>query len=442
MTVTRRDALKLTLAQAALGASARGAQHAPKADSTATTTLDVVFEGGGIKGAAFCGALKALEEGKFRFRHLVGASAGAITAALLAAGYHADRLREALSARDEENRHFFNTFLLPPSSFPAPPIQFEPSGNVIVDNVAKRAITKFPGMWKVFTDAALNANTILHPFEKYLQPQYKPARIREYMGRSLAVLSVGSAASDENFLKWLTKQITEGPDHLPADVTLEAFHARTAARGVQLTVMATDVTAKRLLVLNHRTAPKVPLVQAVRMSMGLPLVWPEVEWQPGWGPYRRFSMKDEQGNPHRVVDGGILANFPLKYILDPKHRAETGVIGPFLEEKSTGPLGLILDESLSFSDEDTKQKERARFGKNMPAYQSLSRLIDTITGATDQDTIDEFESDKWALCRIPVKGIDLLDFDLEPTRMAALVDSGYKAMGIHLAERQARLRRS
>jgi predicted acylesterase/phospholipase RssA len=201
--------------------------------------------------------------------------------------------------------------------------------------------------------------------------------------------------------------------------------------------VATDVSAKRSLVLNHHTAPKLPLVQAVRMSMGIPLVWPEVEWQSAWGPYRKSDMKDEQGNPHRVVDGGVLANFPLKYILDDKHQAEAGVLGPFLRGKPTIPLGLLLDESLNLPDEETKREERVRFAEKLPAYQSLSRLIGTISGAADQETIDEFEGAARALCRIPVKGVDTLDFDMEPKRMAALVASGEKAMRNHLAALRA-----
>ena len=45
-----------------------------------------VFEGGGAKGIAYVGALLALKERKCWFRAVAGASAGAITAALIASG--------------------------------------------------------------------------------------------------------------------------------------------------------------------------------------------------------------------------------------------------------------------------------------------------------------------------------------------------------------------
>ncbi len=59
--------------------------------------INIVFEGGGVKGVGLIGALAVLEERGFRFRHVAGSSAGAIVAALLAAGYTAgDLLRIAV----------------------------------------------------------------------------------------------------------------------------------------------------------------------------------------------------------------------------------------------------------------------------------------------------------------------------------------------------------
>jgi len=52
-------------------------------------TCDAVFEGGGIKGLALVGALSVVEEAGYQFHNLAGTSAGAIIAALRAAGYTA-----------------------------------------------------------------------------------------------------------------------------------------------------------------------------------------------------------------------------------------------------------------------------------------------------------------------------------------------------------------
>ena len=61
---------------------------------------DLVFEGGGVKGIGLAGALATLEEREYRPQNIAGTSAGAITAALLAAGYSADELREIIVSLD------------------------------------------------------------------------------------------------------------------------------------------------------------------------------------------------------------------------------------------------------------------------------------------------------------------------------------------------------
>lgn len=60
-----------------------------------------IFEGGGAKGYAHVGALKAAEERGISFRKVAGTSAGAIVAALVAAGYTADELLDPDGAEGE-----------------------------------------------------------------------------------------------------------------------------------------------------------------------------------------------------------------------------------------------------------------------------------------------------------------------------------------------------
>lgn len=61
-----------------------------------TKVYDGVFEGGGVKGIAFAGALKRLEEEGVSFQRVAGTSAGSIIAALYAAGYRADEVKNIL----------------------------------------------------------------------------------------------------------------------------------------------------------------------------------------------------------------------------------------------------------------------------------------------------------------------------------------------------------
>jgi NTE family protein len=61
---------------------------------------DAVFEGGGVKGIAFAGAIKVAEQaGVQEWKNVAGTSAGAIAACLLAAGYHAADLDRIMTVK-------------------------------------------------------------------------------------------------------------------------------------------------------------------------------------------------------------------------------------------------------------------------------------------------------------------------------------------------------
>jgi NTE family protein len=62
--------------------------------------VDLVLEGGGIKGVGLAGALGVLERNGFVAQNLAGASAGAIIAALYAVGYSAADLHELVCTLD------------------------------------------------------------------------------------------------------------------------------------------------------------------------------------------------------------------------------------------------------------------------------------------------------------------------------------------------------
>jgi NTE family protein len=64
---------------------------------------DAVFEGGGVKGIGLVGAIAATEEMGYEFCNVAGTSAGAIVAALVAAGYRAAELRDIMQSLDYSN---------------------------------------------------------------------------------------------------------------------------------------------------------------------------------------------------------------------------------------------------------------------------------------------------------------------------------------------------
>ena len=61
---------------------------------------DAVFEGGGVKGIGLVGAIAVAEEKGYHWVNVAGTSAGAIVAALIAAGYTAQELKEVIQELD------------------------------------------------------------------------------------------------------------------------------------------------------------------------------------------------------------------------------------------------------------------------------------------------------------------------------------------------------
>lgn len=402
--LTRREWLTWGAAGAALGGVSLSSQEA-RADSQPPgplrKRLDLVFEGGGVKGMAFAGAIGVLERSGYSFRRLIGSSAGALAATCLALGYDADGLQQLLTT------HHFDELLHPPA---------ELKGGAIAKSIT----------------AAIKLKEIVSAPAAESPPAASPKVLR---GIS-AFMETGAFADEKPLLEFVGKCLDGSK--IERDVTLGEFHRkRLAGRMRQLSLIASDVTAQRLLVLNERTAPDVPLVEAVRMSMGIPFVWPEKEWKRDWGEtYRTGTMWDEKEGGHLVVDGGVLSNFPLRFLLDVSHAAAEGVLGPLAGEAS--PLGLLLDEALPNDQEAIEgvepRKHRAWMGSQLPPVKTALRVLNTMLGAWDAEAIGHAEH---SVCRIPVKGISMLRFDITDSEKDALFASGGKAMEAYLASRAA-----
>ncbi|MEO0988732.1 MAG: patatin-like phospholipase family protein [Cyanobacteria bacterium J06639_14] len=64
---------------------------------------DAVFEGGGVKGTAFLGALRCFDDAGIQLRKVAGTSAGAITAAMVAAGFSVSELENIIGQLNYED---------------------------------------------------------------------------------------------------------------------------------------------------------------------------------------------------------------------------------------------------------------------------------------------------------------------------------------------------
>jgi NTE family protein len=350
--------------------------------------FDVVFEGGGAKGSAFVGALTALTAAGHTTRRLIGTSAGAITATLLAAGFTPQEMLDAVNEKVNGKPRF--------ASFMDRPVASD------------------------FTQAQRDASDTMHALKAIHMPMFAAdTALKMLMETPLyptlfSIVECGGVYAGIAFRNWLIEKLaTKG---IAAADTLATTFART---NVDLSVVASDTTDMEMLVLNHRTAPGVPISWAVRMSMSIPMVWREVAWDPSWGTYMGRS---KTGNV--IVDGGVLSNFPIRLIAEPAPAimGDTDPMGAL-------NLGLLLDENVPVPGVPPTPPTPV---DEMRVVQRLSRLMDTMMGAQDNEEMRRHAAE---ICHLPVKGYGTTEFSMPDAKLQALIEAGKAAAEAHLQSR-------
>jgi predicted acylesterase/phospholipase RssA len=386
-----------------------------------TTPCDLVFEGGGAKGVVFLGALQALEAQGFQPRRVLGTSAGAISAILLAAGYVSGALGDITRERTADGKPRLATFLDPPTSF----------SDQVVEN---SELTQIFGAVSI---AGIVAQTVSLPsFLGDLESRFRAAddRLRRAIIRQLlrvppfatlfSFVERGGLYEGSQVLGWIREKLDGCPKGRLGDSTLAAFREAT---GSDLSIVASDTTGDEMLVLNHRTAPQCPTAWAVRMSMSIPFLWQEVVWDADWGTYRGRDLTG-----HAVVDGGVLSNFPLGLVAatDPDTVAVMGNVAP----GEARVIGLLIDETLPVPGSDADGGPVTVSGvqaavNRLRTVQRVRRLVDTLTEAHDKQVITGHQD---LVCRLPAKGYGTTEFDMSEARMNAMIAAGRNAMSDYL----------
>lgn len=81
--------------------------------------------------------------------------------------------------------------------------------------------------------------------------------------------------------------------------------------GIDLHVITADLTSHDLRILNAHTSPDLPVAIGVAMSASFPIMFPAIEWKKEYGLYN--NKVDLTG--HLMSDGGLVSNFPIRYIV-------------------------------------------------------------------------------------------------------------------------------
>ena len=371
---------------------------------------DLVFEGGGAKGLAFVGALRAFERRGHTPRRVIGTSAGSILAVLVAAGYNAAECMAALNERLPDGRSRFASFLETPQ----------------IDE--RSEIHNSLRYWlKTELDNPMVPNLI----EPVVDQMVLDLVQKDVVRHLVSLLVWGGWYSGKSLMEYLREKLDAGGRGLGYSSLLE-FHQRT---GRDLSAVASDVTGREMLVLNHRTAPDCPTVWAVRMSMSCPFVWKEVIWEKEWGTYRGRDLSG-----HKIVDGGLLSNFPIGLLVSTDDTIEE-IMGR--DSASENVIGLLLDDSVQVPGAEATQRADFEAPSFLEHVDLLAEMLlriqgmaETVLGAHDKSVMDAYQQ---MVCRLPAKGYGVLEFDLTAERMEPILQAGEAALDAHFQKRYSEI---
>ena len=317
---------------------------------------NLVFEGGGVKGIAYVGAMEVLETKGIleNIERVGGTSAGAINALLFGLNYTTAETKRILGKLD------FKSFL-------------DDSWGVIKD--AKRLIDEFG--W------------------------YKGSVFREWAA-DLIVKKTGNS-----------------------EATFKDVFEQSGKKGFRdMYMIGTNLSTRFAEVFSYEHTPRMPVADAVRISMSIPLFF--------------AAKRSLRGDVY--VDGGVLDNYPVKlfdrtkYLEEdtmalharmPAHYAEHNKtikrrkeVSPYVYNKET--LGFRLDteaEIAMFRDQAEPQHHAVD-----DFFSYAWALIETIM---ESQAGQHLHSDDWQrTVYIDTLGVKTTDFGLNEARKQELMESG------------------
>lgn len=282
---------------------------------------NLVFEGGGVRGIAYGGALEALAKAGLitHIQRTAGTSAGAITACLVALKYSAVEISSIIAHMD---------------------------------------LASFEDKKREFR------------------------RLKDF-----------GLYEGQVFLEWMSELIGNSPvGQGKPDLTFEEL---INCGGLELKVYATDLFTRSLKEFSPTATPSVPIAEAVRASMSIPLYFD------AW----RFSNNNP--DDHFYVDGGVLYNYPIGAFDD----LQNGQV-------NTRTLGFQLE---NLSEQKTYMPfEHGDLGKYTKSL--VNALMETQSVAFTKNAFDVART-----ISIDHLGVGSTDFEIDTTTKNQLIQSGWDA---------------
>ncbi|KVW79758.1 hypothetical protein WL00_30850 [Burkholderia cepacia] len=260
----------------------------------------LVFQGGGAKGIVHVGALAAVEDLGIEIKGVAGTSAGAMIAALVAAGFTSKEMLDTTSGQHIIASLGASFGRTRPFSLVRATDLFSWKGWMFI-----RTLKRMLPLAKYFQVALIAVVALLGALEYF----------RPFVGM---FVGIGGLL----FAYWVYKNLKQGVSRVDrvrdfidhaivsklngkhrSDVTFRQLHE---AGGKALKVVATNVTDQCVEVFSYQRTPEVPIADAVASSICLPVVF-----EPWKFACQRSAGVRADEEEREFLDGGLTSNLPV-----------------------------------------------------------------------------------------------------------------------------------
>ena len=338
---------------------------------TTTAPVYLAFQGGGARGVSHVGGLAAVEELGLHIDGVAGTSAGALVAALVAAGYSS---RDILDAQNRS--HILQR--IADGKFKDPTQLFTANGwrAIVSLRIWTRRWSKVHSLWSTCSEAwrplLVSAAIAIPIVLGYFAP-----------GPLLVAIALVAIAARGIFVKIHSglaplTDIREAVDQaLASALGIPAGNitfAQLQASGKRpLKLIATNVSDQSLALFCYETTPDTPVADAVAASICLPFIFKLWTFQ---------STVNGVTAMRSYLDGGLMSNLP---------------IWPFDEERALNPHAITIAFGL---------RPSPRAGERSAHW--LPAAVNTVVAGPPEIHFRGVEK----LVHVPLESVlDLLDFD-------------------------------
>lgn len=373
------------------------------------TITNLVFQGGSVKGAAYVGALEALESSGFdlsQIKRVAGTSAGAITATVLAMGCTIEQAGRLLREFDfkavlDEESGFFST------------------RNKVLNSVEKHVSGKSPLFSKV--PAKSVSPVILHRMSK---------QAGVFDGEYIRLWA-------EKLIQNQVRTLTQGK-YQGKNLTFEELHRLTLeypGKFRDLLIVGANLSTgtKTQFCYENKESRDVIIADALRISMSIPEVF-----VPHSIYYKIDGQRQMEATGDKWVDGGLYDNYPITCFDAPEYMQESELVrsedGRRLYNPQTLGFRLVSKEHKDFCEGISEKPKRNLDG--------VLKFGSAVTLGVRSDLQDERYNLRENIQRsvfIDHKGINTLEFNLSPEQCDILVQSGREATTAYLEKMQGNI---